>query len=326
MDPLSQAIALLKPEAKAWRVFEAHDAWSVRFPETDHVVFGQIIEGACEVRLAEGAALDLGTGDFILINAPKPWIARTSGDIVPVDLKSVIADRALLLTAEAARVTRFIAGAFVLAAPNADLLASLMPRVVHVRGADVAAGRLGAMLKLLGDEALTERPGRSLVLERLLELILVESLRHAPAALVDARPGLLAGLADARIGVALRAMHKEVQRPWTVAELARRAGMSRSAFAARFAETVGSSPIEYLWAWRIALAKSALRSSDKPMTEVAELAGYASVSAFSTAFSRASGVSPTAYARAARAVREREADGRQLTVAPVTSKTVTFSQ
>ena len=61
MDPLSQAIALLKPEAKAWRVFEAHDAWSVRFPETDLVVFGQIIEGTCEVRLADGAALDLGT-------------------------------------------------------------------------------------------------------------------------------------------------------------------------------------------------------------------------------------------------------------------------
>lgn len=296
MDPLSQVIALLKPQALEWRVIEAHDAWSLRFPAVDVVVFGQVIEGRCQVALGDGSEFDVEAGDFLLMAAPRSWIVSTPGGGPPVDFECLIADPGLLQTgASDPTITRFIAGAFVFTAPNADLLASLMLPIVHVRGADVAADRLGALLKLLGDEALAGRPGRSLILDRLLEIILVESLRHQPAGLAAARRGLLAGLADAQIGAALQMMHKDVQRPWTVVELARRVGMSRSSFAARFAEIVGAPPIDYLSNWRMSLAKAALISSKKPMSDIAELAGYQSVSAFSTAFSRATGCSPTTY-------------------------------
>lgn len=123
--------------------------------------------------------------------------------------------------------------------------------------------------------------------------------RHRPTGLAEERRGLVAALEDAQIGAALRVMHEDARRPWTVAALARRVGMSRSSFAARFTEAVGSPPIDYLLSWRINMAKATLTSSKKPVSEVAELAGYQSVSAFSTAFRRATGASPTAYIRTA---------------------------
>ena len=92
-------------------------------------------------------------------------------------------------------------------------------------------------------------------------------------------------------------MHADTKRPWTLAALAREVGMSRSAFASRFAQLVGVPPIEYLANWRMTLAKSALASSEVPMADIAEMAGYQSVSAFSTAFKRETGLSPTLYVR-----------------------------
>ena len=133
------------------------------------------------------------------------------------------------------------------------------------------------------------------MLDRLLELILIEALRYRPADIVEGRSSLLAGLADTQIGNALRIMHADTKRSWTLAALAREVGMSRSAFASRFSQIVGVPPIEYLATWRITLAKSAFASSEVPMIDIAEMAGYQSVSAFSTAFKRVTGLSPTLY-------------------------------
>jgi AraC-like DNA-binding protein len=300
VDPLSQVIALLKPQALQWRLVEAHDAWTLRFPAVDAVVFGQLIEGSCHVERSDGVCFDLHPGDFMLMGAPPAWTARPPGGGPPTDIQAYFDDPSCLRGAsDQPTVTRFLAGYFAFAADNAGLLANLMLPVVHVRAAEVEAGPLSALLRLLGDEAVANRPGRALILDRLLEITLVEALRRRPATFDGARPGLLAGLADPQIGIALKLMHKDPQRAWTVADLARRSGMSRSAFAARFCETVDVPPIDYLSAWRMTLAKAALASSNKPLAEVAELAGYQSVSAFSTAFSRAIGCSPTTYIRRA---------------------------
>jgi AraC-like DNA-binding protein len=302
MDPLSQVIALTKPQAVAWRMIEGHDAWAIAFPQTELVAFGQLIEGRCEIVPADGQPRDFEAGDFLLLAAPRPWTARTSRHATPVDLKAYLAEPALLRSgADAPAVTRFFAGAFAFASPNAALMASLTPPLIHVRATEVAAGPLGALLGLLAGEALGEAPGRALVLDRLLEIILVHALRHRPADLADPPRGLLSGLSDPRLAAALTLMHTHPDRPWTVAQLGREAGMSRSAFAAHFAEVIGAPPIDYLASWRISLAKNALTEADANMAKIAEQIGYASVSAFSTAFTRETGASPTAYARAARA-------------------------
>ena len=127
--------------------------------------------------------------------------------------------------------------------------------------------------------------------------MLIEALRYRPTDIGAEGRGLLAGLADPKIGRVLRIMHADTKRPWTLVALAREVGMSRSALASSFAQIVGVPPIEYLANWRMALAKSALASSDASMTDIAEMAGYQSVSAFSTAFKRETGYAPTLYLR-----------------------------
>jgi AraC-like DNA-binding protein len=299
MDPLSQVVSLLKPRELTWGVRQARAPWAIRFPQVKAVVFGQIIEGRCRVEREDREALKLGPGDFLLMAYPPQWVMSSEPGVEPVDLKAMPAEEARPNDEQRGDAVRFLAGHFLFSDPSADLLATLLPPVVHIRAADVAAGRLGLVLQLLGDEAAADRPGRSLLLDRLLELVLVEALRRRPVSLDGARPGLLAGLADPRISRALQALHADAARAWTVAELAREAGMSRAGFADRFAQIVGASPIGYLTAWRMSLAKAALLSAKAPMIEIAEMAGYASVRAFSTAFSRATGLSPSAYSRTA---------------------------
>jgi AraC-like DNA-binding protein len=301
MDPLSQIIGLLKPQAVGWRLVEAHNAFTISFRPVNIVVFGQMIEGACHVEREDGISFDAEAGDFMLMAAPPNWTLSALGGGVAVDfLAATQAPGLLLSSAPPTHVTRFIAGNFEFAPANADLISTLMLPVIHVRGSEVVAGRLATLLATLGEEALTDRPGRSLVLDRLLEVMLIEALRYRSPDIGEGGRGLLAGLADPKIGRALRIMHADTKRPWTLAELAREVGMSRSALASRFAQIVGVPPIEYLANWRMTLAKSALASSEAPMTDIAEMAGYQSVSAFSTAFKRQTGYSPTLYLRSLR--------------------------
>jgi len=298
MDPFSQIIALLKPQAVFWRVIEAHDDWTIGFNPSTVVVFGQLIEGNCRVERPDGLGFEAQAGDFMLMPLPPPWRITGGRGAKPIDFKQVLDAPELLHASDQPRtVTRFMAGNFECDAGNEDLIAKLIPPVVHVRGHEVSAGRLGALLRLVGDEAATERPGRSLILGRLLETLLVEALRSGTTPLGQDGQGLMNGLAEPKIGRALHLMHQNGPTPWTVATLAREVGMSRSAFAALFARTVGLPPMDYLAQWRMTLARNALLSSSLPMTDIAELAGYQSVSAFSTAFRRVNGVSPTAYVR-----------------------------
>jgi transcriptional regulator GlxA family with amidase domain len=172
------------------------------------------------------------------------------------------------------------------------LLVSLLPALVHVRGVE----RLSILVRLVGEESGERRAGRDLVLARFVELLLIEALRsnpgeHAPA-------GLLRGLADTRLAAAMRHMHGNPARSWTVTQLAKKVALSRSAFFERFTRAVGLPPMEYLLAWRMALAKNLLRDADIGIAEVAERVGYGSASTFSTAFSRHVGRPPSVYARA----------------------------
>ena len=155
--------------------------------------------------------------------------------------------------------------------------------------------RLSTLVRLVGEEASGQRSGRDLVLSRLVEVMLIEALRSTQGE--DAPAGLLRGLGDARLAIALREMHDDPARSWTVVQLARKASLSRSAFFDRFVRAVGVPPMEYLLAWRMAMAKDLLGRLDVPLVEVAERVGYGSASTFSTAFSRHVGQPPRQYAR-----------------------------
>jgi AraC-like DNA-binding protein len=185
---------------------------------------------------------------------------------------------------------RSLGGYFVFDSPDAALLVSLLPALMHARGVE----RLSLLVQLVDGESREQRSGRDLVLSRLVEVLLIEALRSTSGD--DAPPGLLRGLADARIARAIRHMHDDPARGWTVAQLATRAALSRSAFPDRFTRTVGLPPMEYLLAWRMAVAKDLLSNHALGITEVAERVGYGSASTFSTAFSRHVGQPPGRYA------------------------------
>lgn len=186
---------------------------------------------------------------------------------------------------------RMLGGYFIFDSPDASLLVSLMPPVIHVRGVE----RLATLVRLVGEEAMGQLPGRDLVLTRLVEVLLIEALRVAPSEQTPS--GLLRGLADPQLAQALRQMHGQIARPWTVEQLAKVSALSRSAFFDRFSRTVGLPPMEYLLRWRMAVAKDLMRRGELRMAEVAAKIGYGSSSAFSTAFNRHVGQPPSAYAR-----------------------------
>jgi transcriptional regulator GlxA family with amidase domain len=136
-----------------------------------------------------------------------------------------------------------------------------------------------------------------MLLERLLEVMLIESLRWHNLQERPTQAGLLAGLQHPPIALTLRAMHANVNFDWTVATLAKKAGMSRSAYARHFCEIVGCGPMEYLMRWRMSLAQHALASGSLSLEAIARDIGYQSASAFSTAFRKRTGQAPGAFGR-----------------------------
>lgn len=174
------------------------------------------------------------------------------------------------------------------------LLGSL-PTVLCVPMAQLPG--LAPVQQLLIAEALAHRCGHAAVLERLVEVLVIQLLRHAMAErLVDA--GVMAGLADARLARAISAVHAEPARGWTLEAMASAAGMSRARFAAHFAYTVGAPPGEYLTGWRLGLARRLLRRG-LPVKQVAAEVGYASPGAFGRVFLQRVGSTPREWQRAA---------------------------
>ena len=256
-----------------------------------------MLEGRCRLAVDGQPALTLEAGDFVLLPATPGFTMSGFEPVVPelIDPKVAAALPGGVRhgTRGGRPDVRMLGGYFVFDSPDAALLVSLLPSVVHVRG----VGRLSVLVRLVGEESGAQKPGRDLVLTRLVEVMLLEALRAAPGE--DAPPGLLRGLTDKRLAQAIRQMHAEPARSWTVNQLAKKAALSRSAFFERFTRSVGLPPMEYLLAWRMAIAKDLLRRQGLALIDVAERIGYSSASTFSTAFSRYVGLPPSRYARAA---------------------------
>jgi AraC-like DNA-binding protein len=295
-DPLSEIITLLRPRSVVSKPITGAGRWGIRYAEFGQPSFCTVLDGSCRLAVDGQPAFALEAGDFVLLPAT-PGFTMTGFDppalMATIDPKAVPAPAGEVRHGErgAQPDVRLLGGYFVFDSPDADLLVSLLPAVVHVR----ARERLSLLVRLVAEESSEARSGRDFALTRLVELLLVEALRSISGE--DAPPGLLRGLADARLSSALRQMHRDITQSWTVGQLARTAALSRAAFFERFARTVGMAPMEYMLAWRMAVAKDLLRRHDFGLTEVARRVGYGSASAFSTAFSRHVGQAPSRYAR-----------------------------
>jgi AraC-like DNA-binding protein len=295
IDPLAEVVSLLQPTVRHTKIVGGAGRWGVRRAETGQPSYCVILEGSCRIAVEGEAPLILQPGDFVLI--PATWHFAMSSMQAP-DERDFDRQPTIVQPGEfrhgvqdGAPDVCFIIGHCVFESPDAALLVSLLPRLVHVRG----ERRLATLVQLVNDEARAQRPARGIVMARLLEVLLIEALRGAAGS--GTPPGLVRGLADARLAAALRRMHEAPARAWTVAELAREAALSRSAFFERFSQAVGAAPMAYLLAWRMALAKDLLRRGACSIAEVAERVGYSSASTFSVAFARHIGQPPARYAR-----------------------------
>ncbi len=194
---------------------------------------------------------------------------------------------------EAAADTVFLTGCYGLASQVSPRVLDALPRLVVIPARDWSTP-LPAVLEAELEKTAT---GQQVVLDRLLDLLLIEALRVWFARPGGGSPLWWAAAADPVLGPALRAMHDEPARPWTVAGLAATSGLSRAAFARRFTEAVGEPPLAYLTGWRLAMAADALRGTDATLTAVARSVGYSTPFALSTAFKRRYGLSPERYRR-----------------------------
>jgi len=302
-DPLAQVIELLRPRIVFSKGISAAGRWAVSYSEFGHPGFCAVIEGRCRLAVSGQKPVILEEGDFVLLPATPAFTMSGFEAATP----KRIDPRAMQASGEEIRHgrpdgpadVRLRGGYFIFDSPDAALLVSLLPAMIHTHGDE----RLATLVRLFAEEASQQRAGRDLVLARLVEVLLIESLRAAHGK--NAPAGLLRGLKDTRVAGALRRIHGDPERLWTVEELAREAGLSRSAFFERFTRTVGLRPMEYLVSWRMAVAKDLLRSRTIALDEVARRVGYGSASTFSTAFSRHVGQPPGRFARNA----ERDSKG-----------------
>jgi len=174
------------------------------------------------------------------------------------------------------------------------LVRSLPPVLPADRGPGAAWVR--AAFDIIGAESRSPRPGSDVITARLADILVVQAVRHWLESGTPDR-GWVAGLKDPLLGRALAAFHDEPGAPWSLASLAREAGMSRSSFAARFSDLIGEPPMAYVTTWRMDVAAKMVREERLPLVRVAERVGYQSEAAFNRAFRRAHGVTPGVFAR-----------------------------
>jgi AraC-like DNA-binding protein len=301
MDPLSDVLSLLKPRSYMSRAFDVGAPWSIAFEQHSGIKCYAVASGECWLAV-EGVdePVHVMTGDCFMLPRGRPFRLASDLALTPVDAFAMFSSAPEGIAQWNGGGDCFgVGGYFAFDGNHAEILLSALPPIVHLRTeADKAALRW--CMERMMQEVRTPQPGSYLVAEHLAHMMLVQALRLHLAEGPRGGVGWLFALADKQMCAAITAMHAEPARRWTLQTLAECAGMSRSSFALRFKETVGTSPMEYLTRWRMLLAGDRLVRTGEPVSVTAASLGYESESAFSTAFKRVMGRSPRQYGRGAR--------------------------
>ncbi|GAA3455406.1 AraC family transcriptional regulator [Dactylosporangium matsuzakiense] len=310
MDVLSDLLHRARAGNAAVRRLIQRPPWSMTYADPPPLTVITALGGPVAVTAGDRAPGALTAGDIAIVTGTDPHTVADSpgtppryvvrggrkypaGSDRPVPERPALAPRTYGDGDPAA--TTMLRGAYdIRGGAGARLLAMLPPLAIVPAGA-----RTRPVLELLAAEAAHDEPGQDAVLARLLDLVLVIALRAWCAGPDASPPGWYTALADPAVGTALALLHAEPARRWTVAELAAAARLSRAAFAARFTRQVGEPPLAYLTGWRLTLAADRLRATDDPVAAVARDVGYGDAFAFSVAFKRAHGTTPSAWRRVA---------------------------
>jgi AraC-like DNA-binding protein len=299
VDPLSEVLALLKPQSLSSGGFVVPGDLAIYFPNHQGIKCYAMLAGQCWL-VVEGVPepVRLEAGDCFVLPRGLPFQLTTDLSLEPVHY--TLAWGRLSKTNDVPEVpegARYIAGGFFgFTGSHAEMLLHLLPPIVHIRReSDKAAMRWS--LERLREELRDPQPGGSLIAQQLAYMMLIQALRLYLADATTAGRGWLSALSDKHMSIAITSMHRDPGYPWTLQSLAERVGMSRSVFALRFRETVGTTPMEYLTRWRMLLAADRLKNSEDGLCAIAQSLGYESESAFGKAFRRVMGASPRQYTR-----------------------------
>ena len=300
MDPLSDVLGLLKPSSYGFRGLDAGGDWALAYPSAEGVKCFAIRTGACWIEIEDGSGpVALQAGDFILVPCRGAFSLYSSvgapvTDAYPFFLSFPAGETGVL---NGGGNCSGVGGGFNFTGLHSDLLLGILPPIVHIR-AEAAKASLGWLIERLMGELRDPQPGGTLMAGHLAQTLLIEGLRLHLAERSPNSAGWLFALADKQMREVISAMHAEPARRWTLADLARVGGMSRSSFAVRFKKTVGEPAMDYLTRWRMMLAADRLASGRVSIATVAPAVGYESESAFSAAFKRTFGYSPREFAKA----------------------------
>lgn len=292
-DALASVIAALGARGAKHSRVEAAGHWALSFPSLDRLKFVALLRGRCCVILPGGQVHWVEQGDVFLLGRT-PYVVASDTATPPLPGSGLFAQSGQEVVRLGGDRCVAIGGSVALSQAGTALLLDALPPFLHIGHACDSASAVRRTLGVLEAQSGPAELGGSLIAVKLAEVLLIEALRAASAHGDRAFAGWVSALGDRQVGQALRLMHGNIAFAWTVAGLAERVAMSRSAFAQRFAEQVGRSPMDYLRGLRMALARQMLSAGGSDVAAVAAQVGYASQSAFGQAFRRAFGHPPTA--------------------------------
>jgi AraC family transcriptional regulator, alkane utilization regulator len=321
MDALSDVLAAVHLTGAVFLEMQMREDWSyltaparaiadVLMPEADHVIpYHLVLAGSCYARLVEGEPVKLTAGEVVLFPAGDRHVLATASDtgsrLKPVEISGESL-REMLKRGEVSafregkigKPTRIVCGFLACDGRMAEPILTSLPRLLRVslRGSWTAAW-VQSSIQFSVAQSAARRPGSAMVLARLSEVLFAEAVRQYMDSVPNNQSGWLSALHDRYVGRALALLHDQATHPWTLDELSRDVGLSRSALGERFTALVGKPPMQYLTSWRIAIAASKLRRGEGSILRIATDVGYESEAAFSRAFKREYGLPPAAWRR-----------------------------
>jgi AraC-like DNA-binding protein len=305
-DPLGEALHYLRMNGAFYCRSELSAPWGLTLPPMPgYIWFHAPTSGQALLETGNDAPALLRPGDFALVPHGEGHALRSDAEAPAPDIldlhRELVSDRYELLRHGGGGAPGIlICGAVRFDHPAARNLVEILPAAIHLQGSGSADLEwMHGTLRLMAAEARELRPGGEAVITRLADILVVQAIRSWIETDPAARTGWLGALQDRQVGRAIALIHREPERPWTVASLARELAMSRSAFAARFTELVGEPAMHYVARWRMQVALGSLRDDHATVAELAGRLGYRSEAAFARAFKRVMGIPPGAVRRQA---------------------------
>lgn len=321
MDALSDALRVVRLKGGVFLHAEFTAPWCLfsqiepgdlasLMQSTDHLVlYHYVAEGRLQAQIPGHAPHHFEAGEVVIFPHNDGHLLGSHLDLPPVPSRDVVRASPgglwVIRHGGGGEATRIVCGFLGCDRLDGNPLAASLPRVLRFDTRQgTAAAWMRSTLEFAAAEIAARRAGSETVLAKLSELLFVEAIRRHVEELPQEKSGWLAGLKDPFVSRALALLHARVGEPWTVDDLGREVGLSRSALADRFTRLIGEPPMRYLANWRLQVAAHQLRSSDAPMARIAEQVGYESEAAFSRAFKRSFGTPPAAWRRRAAGIGE----------------------